>query len=59
MAGRGEIFRGSDGRWAFRVKASNGKVVATDGGPPGYESKTQARRILGRLLRGEDRKSVV
>jgi parallel beta-helix repeat protein len=53
MAGSGELFKGTDGKWSFRVKASNGKVVATDGGPPGYETKTAAREILNHLLKGD------
>ena len=32
MAGSGELYKGTDGKWAFRVKAANGRVVATDGG---------------------------
>jgi parallel beta-helix repeat protein len=53
MAGSGELFKGTDGKWGFRVKASNGKVVATDGGPPGYDTKTSARNILTKLLKGD------
>ena len=53
MAGSGELFKGSDGKWAFRVKASNGRVVATDGGPPGYKSKSEARSVLSKLLKGD------
>ncbi|MGI8810419.1 MAG: right-handed parallel beta-helix repeat-containing protein [Acidimicrobiales bacterium] len=52
MAGSGELFKGSDGKWAFRVKASNGKVVAVDNGVPGYGSKTEARTVLKKLLSG-------
>jgi len=32
MAGKGELYQRSDKKWAFRVKASNGETVATDGG---------------------------
>ena len=53
MAGSGELFKGSDGKWGFRVKASNGKVVATDAGPPGYTSKSSARAVLQKLLDGD------
>ena len=52
MPGTGELFKGNDGKWAFRVKASNGKVVATDGGP-GYKGKTEARSVLQKLLKGD------
>ena len=30
MAGSGEVYKRADGKFAFRVKASNGEVVATD-----------------------------
>lgn len=53
MAGSGELFKGTDGKWGFRVKAANGKVVATDGGPPGHASKADARSILEKLLKGD------
>ncbi|MFN2607601.1 MAG: right-handed parallel beta-helix repeat-containing protein [Acidimicrobiales bacterium] len=53
MAGSGELFQGTDGTWGFRVKASNGKVVATDGGPPGHPSKADARSVLTKLLKGD------
>jgi uncharacterized protein YegP (UPF0339 family) len=52
MAGKGEIYKRKDGKWAFRVKASNGEVVASDGGQ-GYEAKTSAQSTLEKLLRGE------
>lgn len=52
MAGSGEIYKRKDGNWAFRVKASNGQVVATDGGQ-GYSSKASAVSTLTNLLAGE------
>jgi len=39
-----------DGKWAFRVKAANGEVVATDGGQ-GYSSKAGTKSTLEKLLR--------
>lgn len=51
MAGTGELFKGKDGTWAFRVKASDGQIVATDGGA-GYSSEAAARTALRELLRG-------
>lgn len=53
MAGSGELFKDTDGTWGFRVKASNGKVVARDGGPPGYKAKADARAVLQKLLDGD------
>jgi uncharacterized protein YegP (UPF0339 family) len=51
MAGKGEIYKRGDGKWAFRVKASNGEVVATDGGQ-GYNAKGDAESTLTKLLSG-------
>lgn len=52
MAGSGEIIRRSDGKWGFRVRASNGQIVATDGGQ-GYSAKASAESTLRKLLAGE------
>ncbi len=52
MAGKGELYKRKDGKWAFRVKASNGEAVATDGGQ-GYESKASARSTLEKLMKGD------
>ncbi len=32
MAGSGEVYQRSDGKYAFRVNAGNHEIVATDGG---------------------------
>ena len=52
MAGIGELYKGTNGKWSFRVKASNGTVVAIDDGP-GYKAKSEARSVLQRLLKGD------
>jgi uncharacterized protein YegP (UPF0339 family) len=52
MAGKGEVYKRNDDRWAFRVKASNGEIVATDGGQ-GYSAKADARSTLEKLMRGD------
>jgi uncharacterized protein YegP (UPF0339 family) len=52
MAGKGELYQRKDKKWAFRVKAANGQIVATDGSQ-GYESKTSARSTLTKLLAGK------
>ena len=46
------LYRRADNRWAFRIKASNGQIVATDGGQ-GYESKPDARDTLVEVMGGE------
>ena len=52
MAGSGELYQRADDKWAFRIKASNGQIVATDGGQ-GYESKSDARDTLEKVMGGE------
>jgi len=51
MAGSGELHRNSDGTWAFQVKASDGGVVAVDGGA-GHPSRSSARTTLETLMSG-------
>jgi uncharacterized protein YegP (UPF0339 family) len=51
MAGTGELYKRNDGKWAFRVKASNGEIVATDGGQ-GYSAKADAQSTLTKLIGG-------
>lgn len=52
MAGSGEVYKRKDGKWAFRIKASNGQVVATDGSQ-GYANKKSASATLAKLLAGD------
>lgn len=47
-----EVFRRTDGRWAWRLKADNGYIVATDGGQ-GYENATDAEAMCRRVISGE------
>lgn len=44
-----EIYKRSDGKYAWRVVAANGKIVATDGGQ-GYERRIDAQRMVTRLF---------
>ncbi len=52
MAGSGETYVRTDGKYAFRVKSSNGQTVATDGGQ-GYSARASAKSTLTKLLAGE------
>ncbi|MGH9280099.1 MAG: right-handed parallel beta-helix repeat-containing protein [Acidimicrobiales bacterium] len=52
MGGSGELYKGSDGKFGFRVKDEDGTVVATEGGTT-YEAKAQAREVLTDLLEGD------
>jgi uncharacterized protein YegP (UPF0339 family) len=46
------LFTRSDGRWAWRLEADNGRVIATDG-RQGYENESDARSIADRISGGE------
>lgn len=52
MAGKGELFKRTDSKWAFRVRAANDEIVATDGSQ-GYVNKTDAKATLEKLMSGE------
>ena len=52
MAGKGEVYKRSDGKFAWRLKASNGEVVATDGGQ-GYNSSANAKETLQKVMNGD------
>ncbi|MGB5657096.1 MAG: DUF1508 domain-containing protein, partial [Acidimicrobiia bacterium] len=47
MAGKGELYQQKNGKWAFRVKASNGQIVAAS---QGYAKRASARSTLEKLL---------
>ena len=51
MAGKGELYQQKNGKWAFRVKASNGQIVAAS---QGYAKRASARSTLEKLLKGAD-----
>jgi len=43
--GRFEVYQRADRRWAWRLIAGNGQIVATDGGQ-GYETRYGALKAL-------------
>lgn len=49
-----EVYKRIDGRWAWRVRATNGQIIATDGGQ-GYNNEADADSMGRRLLSGEYR----
>ena len=49
MAGKCELYQQKNGKWAFRVKASNGQIVAAS---QGYAKRASARSTLEKLLKG-------
>ncbi len=46
-----EIYARKDGKYAFRIKASNGQTVATDGSQ-GYEARSSAKKTSDKILAG-------
>jgi uncharacterized protein YegP (UPF0339 family) len=46
---RGELYRRKDGRWAWRVRAGNGRIVAADG-QQGYERRLDAVNMFEALF---------
>jgi uncharacterized protein YegP (UPF0339 family) len=46
---RVEIFRREDGTWGWRLRAANGRIVATAG--EGFTRKWSAKRAARRALR--------
>lgn len=52
MAGSGEVYKRADNKYAFRVRAGNHEVVATDGGQ-GYDHKVDAKSTLEKLMGGD------
>lgn len=47
-----EVYTRSDGRYGWRLKATNGQIIATDGGQ-GYENWADANTMGRRVLSGE------
>lgn len=45
-----EVHRRTDGRWAWRLRARNKEIIATDGGQ-GYENKSDAVAMADRIIR--------
>lgn len=45
------LYTRSDGKWAWRLTASNGQVIATDGGQ-GYENESDARQMADAIIGG-------
>lgn len=44
-----EVFRRSDGKYAWRMVAGNGRIIATDGGQ-GYERRIDAISMVRELF---------
>ena len=52
MMGKLEVYQRNDGKWAWRLLASNGRVIATDAGQ-GYERRGACERMGLAVARGE------
>lgn len=46
------LFKRTDGKWAWHLKADNGQVIATDGAQ-GYDNESDARAMADRIIGGE------
>lgn len=46
------LYQRADCRWAWRLEADNGQIIATDGGQ-GYENVADARDMADRIIGGE------
>lgn len=46
------LYKRDDGKWGWRLKADNGRVIATDGGQ-GYSNETDARIIADSIITGD------
>ena len=46
------VYKRSDGKWAWRLRADNGEIIAVDGGQ-GYENMSDARDMSDEIVRGD------
>lgn len=46
-----EVYQRADGRWAWRLVAANGRIIATDGGQ-GYENRADAEAMARDVVGG-------
>jgi uncharacterized protein YegP (UPF0339 family) len=46
-----EVYQRADKRWAWRLRAGNGAIVATDGGQ-GYENRADCARVARAVVAG-------
>jgi uncharacterized protein YegP (UPF0339 family) len=45
------LYKRTDGKWAWRLEADNGRIIATDGGQ-GYNNESDARTMADRIISG-------
>lgn len=48
---RRNIYKRTDGKWAWQLIADNGYIIATDGGQ-GYNNEVDCRSISDRVING-------
>ena len=46
------LYQRADCRWGWRLKADNGRIIATDGNQ-GYENEQDARDMADRVISGD------
>jgi uncharacterized protein YegP (UPF0339 family) len=47
-----DVYKRNDGKWAWRLVAPNGQIIATDGGQ-GYENRGDCERMGKAVTSGE------
>ncbi|MDF2578450.1 MAG: hypothetical protein K0S49_29 [Microbacterium sp.] len=47
-----EVYRRNDRKWAWRLRAANGRVIATDAGQ-GYEKRSDCKHMGEAIVRGD------
>jgi uncharacterized protein YegP (UPF0339 family) len=45
------LYKRVDGKWAWRLEADNGRIIATDGAQ-GYDNEGDARTMADRIIGG-------
>jgi uncharacterized protein YegP (UPF0339 family) len=46
------VYQRTDGKWAWKLTADNGRIIATDGSQ-GYDDESKARSMADRIIAGE------
>jgi uncharacterized protein YegP (UPF0339 family) len=47
-----DVYKRNDGKWAWRLVAPNGQIIATDGGQ-GYENRRDCEAVAKAVVRGD------
>jgi uncharacterized protein YegP (UPF0339 family) len=53
-----KVYRRKDGKWAWKLIAENGQIIATDGGQ-GYEHRQDAFEMASTIIEGGYRDAAI